>query len=128
MQGKVYIFHPSTPDGVAETHILKKTPDLEYLRGAVGGHIEMVPYFSTYNTGTEIVGCVVFCNEEGKLHNLPVNIEATRQWDRALRRIVRGDRRLYPTGIFDPKTGDPSDVLVGSIIVVTGDNEFMGDL
>jgi Domain of unknown function (DUF3846) len=127
MPGTVYIFHPWS-DAV-ETHILEEAPKLDYLKGAVGGYIQAVPYFSTYlPPDGGLLDCIVFCNEDGKRLDLPVNLEATRLWDRALRRVKRGGRYLYPTGIFDPQSGDPSDVLVGSVIVLTGDTAFMRSL
>lgn len=61
-----------------------KLPDtkLETLQKAVGGYIEMVP---------TINGDVMVINEEGKIHNLPVNPFAT---------------KLFTNGSEDPIMGD----------------------
>lgn len=55
------------PDGSKE--YVDHEMDLDYLKGVVGGWIEYV--FVTN-------GVHAYCNEEGKLEGLPVNIEATR--------------------------------------------------
>lgn len=96
------------------THIIETDSDkvmgihyhplsLEFMQTAVGGSIEIIPGFTRY-MGKD---CVAFCNEEGKLRNLPVNQDATMEW-----------RWQHPT----------PDILVGNVLVVTGDEEFMGAL
>jgi hypothetical protein len=77
---------------------------LEALQSAVGGFIEQVPYFSTY-LGKD---CIAYCNEEGKLHRLAINPVASRLWQEQ-----PGLGRLL------------DDVLVGTIIILTGDNKFL---
>lgn len=82
---------------------------LPLLREAVGGHIEQVPFFDTYEYDNKTVSCVAFCNEEGKLHLLDMNEIATIYWYRSAGRSL-------------------NDILVGDIAVVFGDDEFMTEL
>jgi hypothetical protein len=76
-----------------------KCPELKQLRDAVGGHIEALPYWDEWQ-GRQ---CVAFCNEEGKLDNLPLNIPATMMWQAAM----------------EPNKLD--DVLCGNIIIISAD-------
>ena len=55
-------------------------PSLEELQAAVGGYIEMV---RTNNVG------YLYCNEEGKLLGLPVNMAATTMIEHD--DVIRGD-------------------------------------
>lgn len=85
---------------------LTAVPDADKLHDAVGGFLEVVPMF-------RVVGetpAVAFCNEEGKLLNLPVNHLANVLWMASLGGVL------------------PNDVLVGPIAIVTGDHEFLGGL
>jgi hypothetical protein len=85
-------------------HGIHYTPlTLEFMQTCVGGPIEVVPHFTTYMSSR----CVAFCNEEGKLRDLPVNKEATMLW-----------RQQF----------NNPDILVGNILIVTGDEEFMESL
>ena len=82
---------------------LSKPPDLAKLQSAVAGHIELVPAFDRYMS----MPCVVFCNEEGKLHGLPMNVIATRAW-------------------MQCNGGGPlNDVLVGDIAIICGPKSFL---
>jgi hypothetical protein len=85
-------------------------PSLEALQEAVGGFIEAVPYFDTYTHEGELCRCVAFCNEEGKLKELAVNLEAMKSWIPALK--AHGIDKIF-------------DVLVGPVAIVFGDEEFM---
>ena len=55
--------------------------------------------------------CVAFCDENGKLTGLPMNMPATKLWDNAMRKAVG--------------CGASPDFLVGDIAVVFGDEAFM---
>lgn len=80
-------------------------PSLDDLRAFVGGYIETVPRFAQLDGQY----CVVFCNEEGKLNGLPVNVMATRAWAKA--------------------AGMPlDDVLVGPVAICMGTDEFLNSL
>lgn len=85
------------PDGTVVEQDWTTMPDLEFWREVVGGSIQLVPLWPNG---------VAFCNEEGKLENLPHNIPAQRIWG------------------YSPEI----DYLVGNIVEVTGDREFMRQL
>jgi len=89
-------------DGSAETRLLTKAPTLEELQEIVGGYIELVPLFENFGDK----GCVAFCNEEGKLNGLPINRVATLAW-------ATGGGHMV------------SDVLVGDVVIVQGDDDLM---
>lgn len=98
MTGKMIIL--MTDGTVEKLEPLVRVPTLEVMQQAVGGYIETVPFFNQY----EGQDAVAFCNEEGKLEGLPVNATATELW-----------HKQYPA----------DDVLVGNVIVLTGDDAFM---
>lgn len=89
-------------DGSLVTEGKLEPVKLEELQAAVGGFIETVPNFETY-LGKK---AIAFCNEEGKIDGLPINEQATRFW-----------RYAAPAGF--------ADVLVGDVVILTGDDEFM---
>lgn len=92
-------------DGTRSDAPLTSPPELKVLQEGVGGWIEMVPGFEKF----EGVSAVVFCNEEGKLNGLPVNMAASYFWYAALGRHA-------------------GDVLVGDVVIITGDDELLGEL
>lgn len=101
MDGKLVVLKV---DGTREeTPLATASGILDKLQAAVGGYIETVPYFTTWEGQT----CAAFCNEEGKLTGLPMNIQATALW----RQQVLAD-----------------DVLVGDVAIVTGSASFMREL
>jgi len=85
---------------------LAAAPRLEDLQGGVGGDIEVVPLFTKYKGRP----CVAFCNEEGKLNGLPVNQVATAFWYAQEPRFIG------------------RDILVGPVVIITGDRELMREL
>jgi len=87
------------------------SPSLEWLQKAVGGYIETVPFWNTYDDDGTTRGCVAYCNEEGKLDGLPANRLANQKWDEALKRRF-------------PDAGQRLDYLVGTIVVLVGDRRF----
>jgi hypothetical protein len=101
MKGKLTILKP---DGSREITELDRKAELKELQAAVGGWIEIVPAFYTFE-GND---CIVFCNEEGKADRLPINYLATAAW----------------YGVNGPH----GDVLVGDVLICQGDDEFMGAL
>jgi hypothetical protein len=128
MKGTTLIYRPGGAAPEVATHTA--TPPLEFLQAAVGGWIEAVPDFASIEVDGAVFLCVAFCNEEGKLTEPPMllNNRAMILWDRALRRLTDDDGKpVYPNGLLRPN-GNPTDVLVGPIIVVTGDAEFMRSL
>jgi hypothetical protein len=90
------------PNGAVTITAIKTQPSAEILQKIVGGWIELVPYFTAYDG----VPCIAFCNEEGKLKNLPYNPHATRLWQKAV-------------------DGPVDDVLVGTIAIVVADRAFL---
>jgi Domain of unknown function (DUF3846) len=103
MKGTITIFRPDAV--ISEQRKLDAPPGLEVLHELVGGYIERVPLWPKY----EGQPCVALCDEEGKLKNYPVNMAATQAW-----------RRVAPAFT--------DDVLVGTVVVLTGDSEFMNAL
>jgi hypothetical protein len=87
-----------------EVHAVHDKPlELDWVQQAVGGFIQLVPGFTHYMNHP----CIAYCNEEGKLYDLPVNKEATMAWRRCS---------------FTP------DILVGDVLIISGDREFMETL
>ena len=115
MHGKLIVIYP---ERTTETVEYDEPIPLKILQGAVGGYIELVPMFTTYgerNGPRE--RCVAFCDEDGKLKDLPVNFLAQALWQDAI--FYRPDGSLVMA---------MTDVLVGPIAIVTGDDEFMAEL
>lgn len=112
MNGTALIYRPGL--NWPEVRELTEEPGLDFWQEAVGGLIEAVPSFDTIQYQGEKRHCVAFCNEEGKLIGLPANRHATRLWHQA----------LPPPGLITPHLG-LADVLVGPVVVVFGDREFM---
>lgn len=115
MKGTALLYKPNitTPE-ITEFD----TPvDLEFLQKAVGGFIEIVPRFRIIEYNGETKDCIVFCNEDGKGMGLPINANATIMWENS----------LPPPGLRNPQ-GQYVDVLVGNILAVFGDDDFMESL
>lgn len=115
MKGTALIYRPAAVE--PEIRELSAPPSLELLQGAVGGYIEAVPHWDRVNFEDAMHRCVAFCNEDGKGMGLPLNIPATQLWHAA----------LPPPGLIG-RDGQMADVLVGAVIVVFGDAEFMEEL
>ena len=75
-------------------------PQLKDLKEIVGGYVELVPYFNSY----EKEYCIAFCDEEGKLPHkkLPRNNVATILWY-----SVAGMRTDYLVGPIAIVVGPP---------------------
>lgn len=109
MQGTMLIYRPELPAAVHAAYLVA-SPGLDALQEAVGGNIELVPCWSATATGHP---CVAFCNEDGRRLDLPFNRAATDAWGVA----------------FHLQTGrDPGEVLLGNVVLLTGDDEFMRSL
>lgn len=102
MQGRLTIIRAA--DGQCVVFDLNRPVTLEEMQKAVGGHIEEVPSFEKFHDRP----CIAFCNEEGKLDGLPVNIAATKAWR--------------------DQSGPHDDFLAGDVCIVSGDAEFMSEL
>ena len=105
-------------DASVERTDLTGPPDLAALQKAVGGWLEKVPYFNSIEYDGAVHRCAALCNEEGKLDRptpLPRNPAATDYWAQAMKR---------DHGVASPMP----DYLVGNIVVLFGDDEFMDAL
>lgn len=91
------------PDGSKSEKAFDRPPTLEELQKEVGGYLEVIPHFHTYQKRR----CVAYCDEEGKMKGKPVNARATLDW--------AGASPVNSLG----------DVLVGNVVVLMGDKEFM---
>ncbi|RYC29408.1 DUF3846 domain-containing protein [Lichenibacterium minor] len=104
MQGEIITIGT---DGTISRQATSDVENLDALQAAVGGSIEFVPRFDSF----EGRACDAYVNEVGILEGLPENREATRLWWEQLRHgggtIVEGSR------------------LHGPVALVTGDAEFM---
>lgn len=92
--GKIIVIPADMAEPVT-TRDADRQPSIERLHAWVGGFIELVPHWEHHNGRP----CVAFCNEEGKLHELPVNHRATMMWWNVLGRRV-------------------DDVLVGTVVLL----------
>ena len=105
------------PNGNATFVPVDKSPDLETLKGGIdGGYLEVVPGWTQFpfENGT-MQPCVAFCDEDGKRKRLPINTEATKMWHAMMQQLDTALRYV-------------PDVLVGSVVILTGDEAFMRSL
>lgn len=103
------------PDGTITRTDLATADILEAAQKAVGGYLEKVPHFTSIEFDGKWRPCVALCNEEGKLDRpapLPPNPLAAGLWGKSLQR---------DHGVASPSP----DYLVGNIVVLVGDAEFM---
>jgi hypothetical protein len=120
MKGTMLVFPPDGPTTVTEFTAPIDLPSLKQALG--GGYLETVPYFHSIMHRGELRRCVAFCDEDGKRKELPLNVLACAAWDAALRR--------EPLFKYLPANKRPSapDYLVGPVVVVFGDDEWMAEL
>jgi hypothetical protein len=94
-------------DAAVSSKELAAAPRLEELQAGIGGgYIEVVPHFTRYQGKP----CIAFCDEDGKRKGLPVNHRAAELWYAQEPRVMG------------------RDVLVGPIVIITGDRELMEEL
>lgn len=110
----------SAKDAHDPTLMLQKMKD-----GIGGGYIEQVPGFDTIIIDKVKHRCVALCDEDGKRKDMPINPMATELWDDALKR--RGHPGLAPLipGIGMELLPGLVDYLVGPVVVLYGDREFL---
>lgn len=107
MRGAFYYYTPDS--ALPDVQQLDKPPNEAFIQSKVGGDFEIVPMFIRYHERL----CVAFVNEHGKrLHLLP-NAEATRLW------------RLSASKNFGTYL---PDILLGPVLILTGDTEFFSEL
>ena len=87
-------------------------PPLEQLQAFVGGDIEAVPGWTSIQHRGIRHKCVAFFNEHGKQKALPKNHYASVLW--ALQ--------------WDARRGELKDHLVGPVVILYGDADFMAAL
>lgn len=114
MRATALLFKPGALE--PETIELTARAELEWYQGKLGGWIEQVPRFDSIRVGEVVQRCVAFCDEEGKLKGLGYNRAATIAWHDAI-----------PEGLIGP-SGQIEDILVGPVLVIAGDAEFMEEL
>jgi hypothetical protein len=110
-KGKALTFQPGATTPVTTEFSHWRECTLKFLQGAVGGYIELIPHFETHLINGKEIACLAYCNEDGKRLELPLNTFATELWNAAIER----------TGGHN----DTGDYLVGTVVIVTGDAEFM---
>jgi ABC-type glycerol-3-phosphate transport system substrate-binding protein len=94
-------------DGAVSSEELAAAPHLEDLQSWLGGgFIELVPYFTRYQGKP----CLAFCDEDGKHKGMPINQRATALWYELEPRFMG------------------MDILVGPIVIVSGDEQLMREL
>lgn len=114
MKGTMLIYDPT---GTEPRRVeFSKAPTLEEIQAGVGGFIEAVPHFDRMRIDGKWRKVAAYCNEEGKLDELPINKQATMLWEAILAN--------QSVKLRDEK-GRYTDVLVGPIVVLYGDDEFM---
>lgn len=103
MPGTMFIIPPESSEADIEVRTVSQPPTLTTLQQLIGGYIEPVAGFAVYVSEAGPQPAVAFRSEEDKEH-LPINLTATAMlW----------------------RTNDPHDYLVGTVVVLTGDDAFM---
>lgn len=92
--------NPATHKSIFKPTALVVPPTLTFMQNLVGGPIEVIPKFTSWQGQP----CIAICNEEGKMRNLPLNITATESWK-------------FITETYD--------YLVGTVVVFQGSPEFL---
>lgn len=113
MMGYIEVFRhddQTNPRLYRATHPLT----LRRAHAIVGGYVEAIPRWVTHlhNDGVLYDACAL-CNEDGKGEGLPVNRLATARWAQAIGMPIHDLVKR--------------DVLVGHIVLIFGDGEFMED-
>lgn len=115
MNGVMLIYKPEVRD--AEIQPLHEPPELDVLNKILDGPIEYISGFNSIAYGRELKECIAYVNETGKIREprLKLNAAATLAWEDALN---RNGKTLQGTSAL-------LDHLVGNVIVLFGDKEFM---
>jgi hypothetical protein len=113
MMGYIEVFRH---DDQTNSRLYRATHPFTLRRGQriVGGYLEVIPHWTTYlhNDGVLYDACAL-CNEDGKGMELPVNRLATARWAQAIGMPLHDLIKR--------------DVLVGNVVLIFGDLEFMED-
>jgi len=120
MNGTMLIFRAAGPLADPPMRVvLTSPPELQALHDALGGWLERVPGFDAIMLDGTAHRCVALCDEHGKGKKLPINRGATLLW--AAARQAAAWPLTNPDGSF-------IDWLVGTVVVLLGDDEFMAAL
>lgn len=92
---------------------------LDELRSAVEGDIQLIPEFACMRVDGVDYEVVAFCNEEARIEGRPDNQMANHIYSRAI---------AVERGLTADVQIDPQWRLVGPVVVVWGDDEFMNAL
>lgn len=112
MQGILHII-PANPGSAPRVIPLERPVTQEEIQDAVGGPIGFIANFDTITQDGTVSLCYAFCDEQARYRERPLNRAATTLWSQALvRRFGAGQAEL-------------PEVLLGSVVVITGDSEFM---
>ncbi len=82
-------------DGTRTTQEHAKAPDYEFLKGAVGGYIETLGYFTKFEGHAR---CTAYCNENGWSEGLARNVQAARAYRESFPNspsVIVGDVVIY---------------------------------
>jgi len=122
MIGKLIVYHARAslgePPEIREMAGAPLPFMLNVLQALVEDDIEQVPLFDSITIGGKREPCVALCGEHGKDKGLPVNRRATLIWRYCIR-----EHASNPLAALAAQ-----DVLVGTVVVLTGDREFMESL
>jgi hypothetical protein len=113
MKGIMLIYEPGKQEGLLKP--INTPPEVDVLRGILSGPLELVPCFDKVAYCGKLQKCVAYCNEDGKGNRLRFNIAATMAWEQSL----NSQGKSLKDGM------EMVDYLVGPIVVLFGDKEFM---
>lgn len=109
MKGQIIVIRPGSTEATVERRNVTENPSLGELQELVGGYIEIAPMLNHIMTPEGLKPCVAFWNEDGRMMQLPLNRLATEMWSESVPAL-----RTQP--------------IVGNVVVLTGDEEFMENL
>jgi hypothetical protein len=120
-----------TPEGRAIVQEVTTPIPLKFLNDGVGGSIELIPHLNSVMFDKQVRDCVAYVNAYGKGMSLRKNELANFLWDLALAR--QGISRFeIDLAYVQPTVSDKDhlviyekDHLVGSIVILLGDKDFM---
>ena len=126
MKGKMLIYRAAgslaDPPEIRAIHAVddwsNAEANMDALRRIVEDDLEVVPLFDTIMSNDRAMPCVAFCGEHSKFNRHPPNRRATLLW----RSAIAAHDDMPP----QMREYVARDVLVGTVVILTGDPEFMG--
>lgn len=109
MKGQIIIITPDNTEATVERRDVTAAPKLAELQELVGGYIELAPMLNHFMTPQGLEPYVAFWNEDGRMLKLPRTNMATAIWSYSVPEL-----RSQP--------------IVGNVVVLMGDDEFMDSL